>query len=85
MNLDQKKKLYAAMGIPEYWVVNIPGKQVFVFHLEKGAYQQREHSLALPGLPITLLETTLEQLEEGTNGSAALWFAQQIESLQEPS
>ncbi len=81
-DLDEKKQLYAAMGIPEYWVVNVRGKQVFAFLLQAdGHYQQSDVSQALTNLPIVLLEQTLAQLETGTNGSAALWFAQQLGSL----
>jgi Uma2 family endonuclease len=81
-DLDEKKKLYAAMGIPEYWVINVQGGQVFFFLMQAdGTYQQCTDSLALTGLPLSLLEQTLEKLSEVTNGSAALWFSQQIAHL----
>lgn len=78
-DLDEKKQLYAALLIPEYWVINVQGKQVLAFRLqEDGKYQQINHSVALENLAIALLEQTLERLHEGTNISAALWFSQQI-------
>lgn len=77
-DLDEKKRLYADLGIPEYWVADIKGKQVMAFRQNNGQYQQCNDSVALKGLPISLLEQTLERLSEGTNGRAALWFAQQI-------
>jgi Uma2 family endonuclease len=78
-DLDEKKQLYAELKIPEYWVINIRGRQVIAFVLqENGKYKQCTESAVLPGLPIVLLEQTLERLSEGTNISAALWFAQQI-------
>ncbi len=81
-DLDEKKKLYADMGIPEYWVIDVQGLRVFAFQLlSNGTYQQCDTSLALEGLSITLLEQTLALLKEGTNGSAAAWFAQQIANL----
>lgn len=81
-DLDEKKQLYAALGIPEYWVIDIKGERVLAFHLqEDGKYQQCIYSGALEGLPISLLDQTLAQLNQGTNGSAALWFAQQIANL----
>jgi Uma2 family endonuclease len=81
-DLDEKKQLYAELEIPEYWVVDIRGERVLAFRLQSnGKYQQCEYSVALGGLPISLLEQTLEQLSQGTNGSAALWFAQQIANL----
>jgi Uma2 family endonuclease len=80
-DLDEMKQLYAALGIPEYWVINVPGKQVLAFRLIDGKYQQCETSIALPGLPIDLLEQTLDQLAQGTNISAANWFMQAIGQL----
>lgn len=81
-DLDEKKQLYAALGIPEYWVIDIKGERVLAFRLqEDGKYKQITDSVALKGLPISLLEQTLAQMNQGTNGSAALWFAQQIANL----
>ncbi|MBD2040199.1 Uma2 family endonuclease [Microcoleus sp. FACHB-672] len=83
-DLDEKKQLYAALGIPEYWVVDIRAERVFVFCLqEAGNYKECQTSVALEGLSVSLLEETLQQLNQGTNGSAALWFSQQIANLSE--
>ena len=82
-DLDEMKQLYAALGIPEYWVINVKGRQVLAFGLqENGKYQPMvfdrpkviETSLTLTGLPIALLEQTLDRLTEDTNISAAQWF-----------
>ena len=71
-DLDEKKKLYAALEIPEYWVIDVQGKRVIVFRLQADKkYQQCVYSVALKGLPIPLLDQTLERLVEGTNISAA--------------
>jgi hypothetical protein len=50
-----------------------------------GKYQICETSAALAGLPIELLEQTLDQLVESTNITAATWFMQAISQLIEPS
>ncbi|MCY7284655.1 MAG: Uma2 family endonuclease [Cyanobacteria bacterium CAN_BIN43] len=89
-DLDEQKHLYAALGVPEYWVVDVRGRQIFAFLLdENGQYQSGTHSLALKGLArskadpfgIALVEQTLQKLNEGTNTSAAAWFAQEITKL----
>jgi Uma2 family endonuclease len=81
-DLDEKKHLYADLGVPEYWVVDVQGLRVFAFQLQpNGKYQECSTSVALSGLPISLLNQTLEGLNAETNGSAAIWFAQQIASL----
>ena len=80
-DLDEKKKLYAQLEIPEYWVVDIQGKRVLAFRLqENGKYCQCTVSQAVTGLPILLLEQTLLRLESD-NFAAALWFSQQIAKL----
>jgi Uma2 family endonuclease len=81
-DLDEQKHLYASLGIPEYWVVDVRGQRVFAFLLqENGEYQSCEESRVLAKLPIVLLEEVLQRLSEGTNTSAAAWFAQQIANL----
>ena len=82
-DLDKKKQLYAALGIPEYWVVDVRGLKVLAFRLnEGGRYQQVEGSVALTGLLIALLEQTLMNLGQGVSNSvAAQGFAQAIQAL----
>ncbi|HBE16832.1 MAG TPA: Uma2 family endonuclease [Cyanobacteria bacterium UBA11149] len=80
-NLDEKKQLYAALQIPEYWVIDIKGERVLAFRLqEDGKYRECQVSVALEGLPISLLSETLKLLCNG-NGMAAMWFSQQIAGL----
>ena len=77
-DLDEKKQLYLALGIPEYWVIDVKGRQVLAFRLVDGKYEQCSESVALIGLPIELLEQTLDRMDN-ENGNAALWFAAQIQ------
>ncbi|GBF82469.1 Uma2 family endonuclease [Aphanothece sacrum] len=78
-DLDEKKHLYADLGIPEYWVIDVQAKRVFAFQLQdNGQYQQGDVSLVLRGLPIKLLVESLERLDQETNVSVANWFSQQI-------
>ena len=42
-DLDTKKTLYATAGIPEYWVIDVTGKQLTVFrNLQIGKYLDEE-------------------------------------------
>mgnify|MGYP000329684296 CR=1 FL=1 len=81
-DLDEKKQLYADLEIPEYWVVDVVGKRVLAFRLQQNkTYQQVAQSVALEGLPVSLLGQTLQRLNQGTNISAASWFAGAIANL----
>jgi Uma2 family endonuclease len=78
-DLDEKKRLYAAMGMPEYWVIDVQAKRMFIFLLQNnGVYQESDKSQALDGLTKDLLEQTLARTKTESNGNVAMWFAQQI-------
>ncbi len=77
IDLDEKKRLYADLGISEYWVIDVRAYRLFAFKLdESGVYQQCEFSQVLPNLAIALLEQTVELLATKTNTEAAIWFSQ---------
>ena len=80
-DLDEKKEIYAALEVPEYWVIDVKGLRAIAFLLQPdGRYQQCEKSKALDGLAISLVEQTFARLPNETNGQAAQWFLQQISS-----
>ncbi len=82
-DLDEKKQLYAALGIPEYWVVSVRAKQLFVFLLqEDGKYKESLQSLAFTGLEINLLNQALEQITQGQPTTrVAGWVITQIQNI----
>jgi len=81
IDLDEQKRLYASLGIAEYWVIDVKGKQIFAFELtEDRIYKTIAISQVLTGLPIALIEQTLERLETETNTAAANWLMQQLQS-----
>jgi Uma2 family endonuclease len=78
-DLDEKKRLYAAMGIPEYWVIDVQARRIFMFLLQDdGLYQEVDLSRALDGLTRSLVEEMLGRMRVESNGTVAMWFAQQI-------
>jgi Uma2 family endonuclease len=79
IDLDEKKRLYASLGIVEYWVIDVLAARIFAFRLdEAGIYQQCETSQVLLNLAIALLEQTMKMLATKTNTEAAIWFSEQI-------
>ncbi len=78
-DLDEKKQIYAALEIPEYWVIDVQAARVIAFRLSaEGIYQQQRVSEALPGLAMTLVEQAFKRLIAESNGTVAQWFAQQL-------
>ena len=61
-DLDQKKRVYAEAGIPEYWVVNLRDMTVLVFRdPDAGTYRYEQsfdsgviHPLAFPDLAVSV-------------------------------
>jgi len=81
-DLDEKKHLYAGLGIPEYWVIDVVGRRVFAFRLDSDqVYQEVEVSECLEGLPMVLLEQALVRLKGQSNIATANWFASQVANL----
>ena len=81
LDLDEQKQLYARLQIPEYWVVDIKGLRLFAFGLtQTGDYEPIQRSQVLSGLPIDLVEQTLERSATATNTAAANWLMGQLRS-----
>jgi Uma2 family endonuclease len=79
IDLDEKKRLYANLGIAEYWVIDVLAARIFAFQLdETGVYQQCDTSQVLSNLAIALLEQAMAMLDTKTNTEAAIWFSQQL-------
>jgi len=79
LDLAEQKQLYARLGVPEYWVIDVQQCQVLAFGLAaNGEYQAIMVSNVLRGLEIELLSQTLACLEEETNTAAANWLMQQL-------
>lgn len=80
IDLDEQKQLYAALGIPEYWVIDVKGMRLFAFGLvEPERYELIQSSQVLKDLPVDLVEQALERLETETNTAAANWLRQQLQ------
>ncbi len=78
-DLDEKKQLYADLGISEYWVIDVEGRQVSIFQLLSGGqYQISDRSSILNGLTQEILAAAIRRVIEESTDSAARWFQDQI-------
>ncbi len=77
-DLDQKKHLYAELGISEYWVIDAQGGQVFIFTLQNQQYYRSGISKLISGISAELLSEAIDQMKLGSNISAASWFNQRL-------
>jgi hypothetical protein len=74
------KQIYAAMSVPEYWVVDVQGRRVLMFQLQSGKYQQIQESVMMPKLTVVLLEEVLARWAAGEGVAIGNWFMTYISS-----
>lgn len=61
-------------------MIDVKGRRLFAFGLTRtGVYDSLKTSQVLQGLPILLVEQTLERLDTETNTAAANWLLQQLQ------
>jgi Uma2 family endonuclease len=77
-DLDEMKQIYAAMNVPEYWVVDVQGRRVLMFELVTGKYQQIDESRIMPGVTADLLKAALAQWAAGNGVAIGNWFMTQL-------
>ena len=70
-DMGEKADLYAAAGVPDYWVVNLPGRCVEVFRQPTaGKYAEHAtHSMGREIQPLAFPEVVLSTTELFTTGS----------------
>ncbi len=74
-----KKKLYGALGLQEYWVIDLSSLRATVQRLgPDDRYIPTEISTALPGLPAAVLEEAVIHILEEGSGGANRWLQEQI-------
>jgi Uma2 family endonuclease len=79
LDLDRQKRLYASLGIAEYWVIDVKGRRLFAFGLTPaGEYEAIDTSQVLTDRSIDLIEQTLDRLPAESNTAAANWLMQQF-------
>jgi Uma2 family endonuclease len=77
-DLHEMKQIYAALGIPEYWVVDVQGRRVLMFQLAGKHYVQVAVSGVMSGLTVEVLGGTIDRCLNEGHGAAVAWFLGQI-------
>ena len=74
-----KRSQYEALGISEYWIVNVKKIQILVFAIEDGSTRQVQESRVLSGLNLKILEQALERSREESQSATNAWLMQQLQ------
>lgn len=73
-DLGAKRLLYEDIGIPEYWVVDVKGNQVYAFTISDRGSKRIDTSLVLPQLSIAFLIDVLHRSQDLNQSQIGQWL-----------
>jgi Uma2 family endonuclease len=79
-DLGRKRLLYEALGIAEYWVVDVGAAEIVAFAISDGGSRRIAVSQALPGLALSGLEEALGLAREQDDSQVTGWLMNQFKN-----
>lgn len=73
----EKRLLYEALGVREYWIIDVQKAQILAFEIENLGSRKIEQSQVLPGLEMSLLEEALTKSRQINHGKVSAWLLSQ--------
>lgn len=74
----EKRLLYEALGVREYWIVDVQNAQILAFAIANRGSYKIEQSQVLAGLEMSLLEAALRRSREMNHGKVSTWLLNQF-------
>ncbi|NES76261.1 MULTISPECIES: Uma2 family endonuclease [unclassified Okeania] len=76
----EKRLLYEAMNVAEYWIVDVQKVEIIAFAIANGGSQRINQSQVLPGLAISLLQEALQRSRQENQAQVYTWLFNQFQS-----
>ncbi|MEM1169794.1 MAG: Uma2 family endonuclease [Cyanobacteria bacterium P01_H01_bin.35] len=76
----EKRMLYEAMNVGEYWIVDVQNAEIIAFAIANGGSQRINQSQVLPGLAISLLQEALQRSRQENQAQVYTWLFNQFQS-----
>lgn len=76
----EKRLLYEALGVSEYWIVDVQNVQIIAFQVENGGSRRIVQSQVLPGLDLSLIEEAFRRCRQSNHSKVSAWLLRQWQS-----
>ncbi|NJL39052.1 MAG: Uma2 family endonuclease [Leptolyngbyaceae cyanobacterium RM2_2_4] len=74
----EKRLLYEALGVREYWIIDVQNVQLIAFEVQNQGSRKIEQSQVFPGLDMALLEEALRRSRQMNHGKVSAWLLSQF-------
>ena len=78
-DIGQKRLVYEAVNVAEYWIVDVQNVEIIAFALANGGSRKIDRSQVLPGLEISLLNEALQRTRQTNETQVYIWLLQQFQ------
>ncbi|MEB3341496.1 Uma2 family endonuclease [Okeania sp.] len=79
-DIGEKRLLYEALNIAEYWIVDVQNVEIIAFAIANSGSRKISQSQVLPGLEISLLNEALQRARRTNQTQVYTWLLNQFQS-----